>query len=113
MDFRRNKKLAQDEVIGSPLEVVVWNNNFEEAFRRFKMTVQNEGVIAAYKTKQAYEKPSEKKRRKIREAQEARRVLEMRENLIASGEWEKRLKKKEQKRQEKAEEKRKQKLENE
>jgi small subunit ribosomal protein S21 len=85
-----------------PLEVVVQNGNFEEASRRFKTFVQNEGIIADYKTRQAYEKPSERKRRKSREAEERKFLLETREAQIISGEWDKKQKKKELKRQEKA-----------
>lgn len=86
------------EVQVSHLEVVVYNGNFEEAFRRFKTLVQNEGIIAEYKARQAYEKPSERMRRKCREAEERRLLQESREAQIISGEWDKRQKKKELKR---------------
>lgn len=110
MHFSRQvKKDSKDEVVVTKhLEVAVVNGNFEDAFRRFKTAVQNEGVIAAYKSKQEYEKPSEKKRRKRREAKERRLLMASREALMLSGEWEKRQKRKEQKRQVKAEERRKQ-----
>ncbi len=109
MSFSRNlKKDNKDELTFRPLEVSVVNGNFEDAFRKFKTAVQNEGVLALYKSKQAYEKPSEKKRRKRREAHERRLLMASREALIVSGEWEKRQKKKEQKRMQKAEERRKQ-----
>lgn len=97
-----------EEVVVKHLEIIVQNGNFEDAFRRFKTAVQNEGIIATYKSKQAYEKPSEKKRRKSREAHERQLLMASREALMATGEWEKRQKKKEQKRQIKAEERRKQ-----
>lgn len=104
MYFNRHiKKDTKDELIVKPLEVVV-NGNFEDACRRFKTLVQNEGIIATYKSKQTYEKPSEKKRRKRREAAERRILTANREILILSGEWEKRQKKKEAKRLEKLEE---------
>lgn len=105
---RKIKNDEQDEVVIKHLEVTVVNGNFEDAFRRFKTAVQNEGIIATYKSRQAYEKPSEKKRRKRREAHERRLLMASREALMASGEWDKRQKKKEQKRQLRAEEKRKQ-----
>lgn len=106
MQFPRHvRKETKEEFVGKPLEVVV-TGSFEDACRRFKTLVQNEGVIANYKSKQAYEKPSEKKRRKRREAEERRLMLASREALILSGEWEKRQKRKEQKRQEKVEERR-------
>ena len=57
-----------------PLEVVV-GNDLEFAFRTFKTMVQREKVISLYKEKQQYEKPSIKKRRKIREARKRRMTL--------------------------------------
>lgn len=50
-----------------PLEVVV-QDNFELAFRRFKLLVQKENVLSQIKDRQSFEKPSIKKRRKIRES---------------------------------------------
>lgn len=107
MQFSRSVKIdsLKDEIFVKPLEIIV-NNNFEDAYRRFKTLVQNDGIIADYKAKQIYEKPSEKKRRKCREAQERRLLLANREALILSGEWDKRQKRKEQKRQEKVTERR-------
>lgn len=94
-----------EDILLRPLEVKVHNGNFEDAFRRFKTLVQNEGILAAYKDRQTYEKPSEKKRRKRREAAERRWLAANREAQIISGEWEKRQKRKELKRQQKAAEK--------
>lgn len=91
----KNKK---EEVVISPLEVKVMNNNFDEAFRRFKALVQKEKIVSLYKEKQAYEKPSIKKRRKEREALERKLLAESREKQILNGEWDKRQKRKEQKR---------------
>lgn len=90
-----------------PLEVKV-TGNFESAFRWFKTLVQNEGIVAKYKEKMSYEKPSVRKRRKEREAQARALMLEAREQMIVSGEWEKRQKRKEQKKVEKAEKRRQQ-----
>ncbi len=92
-----------EEVIIKPLEVVVENGNFEDAFRRFKSLVQKEKIINQYKERMAYEKPSEKKRRKSRQALERKLLTENREYLILSGEWERRQKKKELKRRQKQE----------
>ena len=88
----------------TPLEVKVegpTKEHFEEAFRKFKAQAQRERIVGQVKERMSYEKPSEKKRRKRREAQERRLLTEMRERMIASGEWEKRQKRKEQKRQHK------------
>jgi len=84
-----------------PLEIIVGNNDFEGAFRRFKMLVQKEKIIATYKEKQTYEKPSIKKRRKAREATAKRMMAESRERQIISGEFEKKQKARELKRQRK------------
>lgn len=96
------KPSITQEIPLKPLEVEV-TGSFEDAFRRFKTLVQAEGIIADYKVRQRYEKPSEKKRRKQREAAQARAASAARERDIASGEWEKRQKKKEQKKQAKQE----------
>jgi small subunit ribosomal protein S21 len=106
--IRQFKNVNNNEVFSKHLEITVNNGNFDDAFRKFKTAVQAEGIIADYKAKQAYEKPSERKRRKTREAEERRLLMASREVLIASGEWEKRQKRKEQKRQDKAELRRKQ-----
>jgi ribosomal protein S21 len=100
-------KKGPAEVVFKPLEVVVKNGEFEKAFREFKSLVQKEKVLVLYKEKQVYEKPSDKKRRKSREAEERRIALEAKQKLIASGEWdrrqEKRKKEIEQRRQERQE----------
>lgn len=89
------------------LEVKVVNNDFEDAFRRFKSLVQNDGILNEFRNKQTYEKPSEKKRRKRREAEERRLLAASREAQILSGEWAKRQKKREMKRQQKIEQRKK------
>lgn len=78
----------------TPVEVHV-TSSFEDAFRRFKNLVQKEKIIGHVKEKMQYEKPSEKKRRKTREAIEKRFIAELRERQIESGEWDKRKKRKE------------------
>ena len=84
----------------SPLEVVVdgtSREDFEYAVRKFKTLFQRERVVGLLKEKSSYEKPSEKKRRKRREAQDRKLMTSMREQLIKSGQWDLRQKKKEQK----------------
>jgi small subunit ribosomal protein S21 len=83
----------------SPLQVVV-GSNFEDALRRFKSLVQKSKRLSLYKEKQHYEKPSEKKRRKRREAAERRRLTDLREKMMANGEWEQKQKRKDSKRKE-------------
>jgi ribosomal protein S21 len=50
-----------------PLEVKVYGNNFDKALRAFRNLVQKERILSTYKEKQAFEKPSDKKRRKKNE----------------------------------------------
>lgn len=40
--------------------------SFEQAFRRFKMKIQREGILREVRQRKHYEKPSDKKRRKFR-----------------------------------------------
>lgn len=101
--MRISDQNPQDEVVIEPLEIKVLHNNLEEALKRFKAKVQKEKIIQTYKQRQSYEKPSEKIRRKKREARERTFLAEMREAQILSGEWDKRQKRKEQKRQQKLE----------
>lgn len=50
-----------------PLEVKVYNNNFDKALRAFRALVQKERILSLYKEKQSYEKTSDKRRRKRNE----------------------------------------------
>ena len=45
------------------ITVVVKNNNVEKAIRQLKKILMREGVVKELKTRQYYEKPSEKKLR--------------------------------------------------
>jgi len=51
-----------------PIEVVVINGRIEEAIGRFRALVTKERIMSVLKEHSAYEKPSEKKRRKQRES---------------------------------------------
>lgn len=55
-----------------PLQVVVYNDDFDGAHKLFKGLLQREKVISLYKERRYYEKPSDKKRRKRREAESKR-----------------------------------------
>jgi small subunit ribosomal protein S21 len=49
--------------------VVVGNNEpFEKAFKKFKRLVEKEGILTEVRRRQFYEKPSEKKKRRERQA---------------------------------------------
>ena len=45
-------------------EIKVINGNFEDAMKRFKRQVARNGIIQEIKSREAYEKPSEEKKRK-------------------------------------------------
>ena len=44
------------------------DESLEKALRRFKRLLEREGVLKAVKAKKHYEKPSERKRREMRQA---------------------------------------------
>jgi small subunit ribosomal protein S21 len=44
------------------------NENFESLLRRFNKKVQQEGILAEVRRREHYEKPSVKRKRKMREA---------------------------------------------
>lgn len=64
-----------EAVEAKPLEVIVYNNNIEKAFRAFRALVQKERILSTYKERQTYEKPSDRKRRKRNERK--RKLLEL------------------------------------
>ena len=64
-----------DAIQAQPLEVKVYGNNFDKALRAFRALVQKERILSSYKEKQSYEKPSDKRRRKINESK--RKQLEL------------------------------------
>jgi small subunit ribosomal protein S21 len=100
-DYKRY--FGRDPVKVTPLQVEVSkpydDYQFVEAHKRFKSIVQRERIVGQVKERLYYEKPSEKKRRKRREARERRRIMDMRERMIQSGEWDRRQKKRQQKKQ--------------
>jgi small subunit ribosomal protein S21 len=48
--------------------VVGENEPFEKAFKKFKRLVEKEGILTEVRRRQFYEKPSEKKKRRERQA---------------------------------------------
>lgn len=97
------KKYLSDDYLNdfSPLEIKVHGNNFERAFRNFRFLVQKERIIADFKQKQSYEKPSVKRRRKQNEMRQKRLEMEARQAKIDSGEFEKELMRKQKLKEEK------------
>lgn len=56
-----------EAVRAQPLEVRIYNGNFDRALKAFRALVQKERILSVYKERQSYEKPSQKKRRKKNE----------------------------------------------
>jgi len=75
-------------------------DEFERALKTWKSKVQKDGVLNDFRAHTAYEKPSDKRRRKRREMIENIRITETREKQILSGEWDKRRKRREKRRDE-------------
>lgn len=72
-----NDQFAHIQPVQSqPLEVTVYNNQFDKALRAFRALVQKERILSAYKENQSYEKPSDKKRRKRNEMKRKRLELD-------------------------------------
>jgi small subunit ribosomal protein S21 len=70
------------------LQVVVRDNNVDQALRALKKKLQREGVFREMKLRNYYEKPSEKKARQkaeaVRRARKLARKRAQREGLIAA-----------------------------
>ena len=56
------------------IQVKVYDNDLEKAMRILKKKIQNDGLFKRLKLKKAYEKPSENRRRKQREALRRQRI---------------------------------------
>jgi small subunit ribosomal protein S21 len=56
------------------IEVKVLDNDLEKAMRILKKKIQNDGLFKRLKLKKSYEKPSEYRRRKSREALRRQRI---------------------------------------
>lgn len=68
------------------MQVIVRDNNIDQALRVLKKKMQREGVFREMKARRAYEKPSEKRARErgeaIRRNRKAARKLAQREGLL-------------------------------
>ena len=64
------------------IEVIVKDNNVEQALRIFKRKILKSGLLKEYRAKQVYEKPSEKRQRKKKEGiANAKRQKRLREKF--------------------------------
>lgn len=85
-----NDKFAHIEAVqAQPLEVKVYNGNFDKALRAFRALVQKERILSSYKEKQSYEKPSDKRRRKRNEMKRKRQEMCSTGNCRHAGEGKK------------------------
>jgi small subunit ribosomal protein S21 len=70
------------------LQVIVRDNNVDQALRVLKKKMQREGVFREMKRRRSYEKPSEKKTREksdaVRRARKLARKQAIRDGLIAA-----------------------------
>ena len=70
------------------MQVLVRDNNVDQALRVLKKKMQREGIFREMKQRSAYEKPSERKVREkaeaVRRARKAARKTAIREGLIAA-----------------------------
>ena len=70
------------------MQVLVRDNNVDQALRVLKKKMQREGIFREMKQRKAYEKPSERKTREkaeaVRRARKAERKTAIREGLIAA-----------------------------
>ena len=77
-----------DAKSGKKLQVLVRDNNVEQALRVLKKKMQREGLFREMKARRSYEKPSEKRAREkaeaVRRARKLARKQAQREGLIAA-----------------------------
>ncbi|MDQ0346142.1 MULTISPECIES: 30S ribosomal protein S21 [Ancylobacter] len=70
------------------MQVLVRDNNVEQAMRVLKKKMQREGIFREMKARRAYEKPSERRNREdaeaIRRTKKAARKQAIRDGLIAA-----------------------------
>jgi small subunit ribosomal protein S21 len=73
-------------MIGHSLQVLVRDNNVDQALRALKKKMQREGIFREMKQRRAYEKPSERRTREkaeaVRRARKLARKQAQREGLI-------------------------------
>jgi small subunit ribosomal protein S21 len=65
------------------IEVIVKDNDVEQALRVLKRKILKSGLLKEYRAKQVYEKPSEKRQRKKKEGiANAKRKKRLRERFV-------------------------------
>lgn len=70
------------------MQVIVRENNVDQALRVLKKKMQREGIFREMKARRAYEKPSERRARQkaeaVRRSRKAARKLAKREGLVGA-----------------------------
>jgi len=79
----RDSSTHSEAIQAKPLEVKIYGNNFDKAIKAFKALVQKEKILSLYKERQSYEKPSDKKRRKLNESYRKAKENERSNNLAS------------------------------
>ncbi len=67
------------------MDIYVDDENIEKAIKVLKRYIQREGILKDVKRKSFYEKPSERERRKVREARKRRLKAERRKYRAEKG----------------------------
>jgi len=67
-----------------PLEVRVEGENLNRALNQLKRKMANEGIFKELKKRRFYEKPSERRKRKMREAERRLRKSQRRQDTVRS-----------------------------
>ena len=67
-----------------PLEVRVQGENLNRALNQLKRKMANEGIFKELKKRRFYEKPSERRKRKMREAERRLRKSQRRQEVVRS-----------------------------
>jgi small subunit ribosomal protein S21 len=84
--LRADLSMQRMQTSGKKLQVLVRDNNVEQALRVLKKKMQREGVFREMKARRSYEKPSEKRVREkaeaVRRARKAARKQAQREGLL-------------------------------
>ena len=84
--LRGNRPAGANRRKESPLQILVRDNNVEQALKVLKKKLQREGVFRELKRQRFYEKPSERRAREkgeaIRRGRKAARKLAQREGLL-------------------------------
>ncbi|MDN2580440.1 30S ribosomal protein S21 [Aquibium sp. ELW1220] len=83
-NFRPTNRIGST---GTPVQVLVRDNNVDQALRALKKKMQREGIFREMKMRGHYEKPSEKRAREkaeaVRRARKLARKRAQREGLVA------------------------------